>query len=137
MMENNSVEFKRKRSLGVTIFGWYFIVSGVSYFIILPILIFSKIPTEKLLFIFHETDTGPYGSLFSIGMIFLGNGLLDLQEVARKLTIWFCGFGIFLAIIGFLIDAKKFNPANNIASLIVIVSAFYFFTRQKVKEQFK
>lgn len=137
MSENNSVELQRRRSLGITIFGWYFIVNGVSYFLILLILIFSKMPVEKMLFIVNEMSPGPSQPLIAIGMIFLGNGLLDLREWARKLTLWFSGFAIFATIISFLLDAKKFNHSYVIFSLIVIVAAFYFFTRQKVKEQFK
>jgi hypothetical protein len=137
MAGNNPLESQRKRPLGVTICGWYLIVDGVSYFLVLLILLASKMPTEKMLFIFNSMSPSLYDPLIAVGMIFLGKGLLNLREWARKVIVWLSGFTILLAFIGFLFGVEEVGLVGAIFSLIIAFIIFNYFVSQKVKEQFK
>lgn len=125
-MESN----RNKRSLGVTIFGWFFILSslaGVSQ--VLPVLNKTGIPAVNSFFILVEF-------VFNSACFFIGLGILALDNNFRKSAIY---YAILLFILS-MVEALVFPSDQMIAQVIVkifgIVIIFIFFTRPKVREQF-
>ena len=119
---------EKRRSVGVTVFGWLYIVLGV-----FGVLAFFQ---RNSLIVF----SAPLSLLSGIG-------LLKLKEWARILTIILTIVGVlFRAIIylrSILLDAMPLNEALifiiewNFLTWIIAIIIIYFFTRPKVKEQFR
>ena len=136
---------EKKRSVGVTLFGNLYIISGIIVLILSVInisLLFSpdKLEVMKSQFEakFSPLSFNPWFFVVSIIMVAvsifclaIGNGLLKLKETARKWVIYLSTFGIIYGLIECFI--KGFRAWNFIIPAIII----YFFTRPKVREQFK
>ncbi len=131
---------ENKRSKGVTFWAWWFIING-----------FWKL--SATLFRINESGLGltTYVSIGSIILLILGINILRLKEWSRKWIIYFSIFAPFEAL--FLLPKSKFvatlrmsKPGTKVDGYIFFVIFFtticsliviYFFTRPKVKEQFK
>ena len=120
---------EKKRSKGVTIFGWLNIVVGA--FGILAFLL--RMPGGIML-----------GAPL---LLVIGVGLLKLKEWARILEIILTFGGVLFRIVIYLISILRYAiPLNrawiffikgNILGWITAGIIIYFFTHPKVKEQFK
>lgn len=140
----------KKRSKGVTIFGWAEIIIGITG---LVILVLSLIPRTR--------PSGPdtvvlpaYMPLLAVCLsvipfLFVGTFTLKLSPVARRINI--IGSPILsLIVMVFLRTIIAYSPyslnyyQNLIFArimwgifLLMLLGTIYFFTRPKVKEQFK
>ncbi len=126
---------EKKRSVGVTVVGVLFIIFPVSNIFLAGILGYYYTPLQYL-----------FRGFFVLYPVITGIGILLLKEWARKLAIIFAILTTILAI--FVCLAKSFiNPEiffknvydliANISMIIIGSLLLYFFTRPKVKEQFK
>lgn len=115
-----------KRSIGVTLFGWFYIINGLAEFIEI-IWHFIK-PLDK-----SVEELNVYGPIIGILFISIGIGLLKLKEWARIAMLILASIAIVVS--PFLILSK---PTNNVI-VILLFSCFilFFFTRPKLKEQFR
>jgi len=124
---------QERRPTGITILGLYFIVDAILSFIIIVVYLFSDTPHGQHP-IFKNFSYGIGSPLVWVGMFFLGKGLLDLKEWARKVTVWISAIicvPLILIIIFFIVNIQNF------VHLIAVFFAWYYLTRPKVKGQFK
>ncbi|MCK5708595.1 MAG: hypothetical protein KAI43_13185, partial [Candidatus Aureabacteria bacterium] len=147
---NNQFEKKRtiettapsaRRSVGVTMLGRLLVIPN-SFFLlailcgptkVLPILLTYSSPQKLIMII---------SLIFVVGGVFAGVQILRLKEFARKLIIFLAILDIPLLIIGSLLyaEVKLFlwgDLFNIILSCLLDLIIICFFTRSKVKEQFK
>lgn len=129
---------ENKRSKGVNFFAQMFIISGV-----LGIFLFI---TNNQIFKNVISSLG-----LSVSYVICGIFLLKLKELARRIAIYlsFFSFIIFSMVLNSTLRHYIENhtyPYNNNINLILIggvpliigpLICIYFFTRPKVKEQFK
>lgn len=133
---------QKKRSKGVTIFGWIFIILGS-----LPLLMIAD---ALVRYKYYDTLVTVHKSFavlilayivgYGILLLILGIGLLKLKELARKAFLIFSCIILVISFIMFIMDIVAGNIGKiigDIFRLAIFVSAFYFFTRPKVKEQFR
>ena len=113
---------KKKRSAGVTIFSVIIIVVSVMFFVLL------------LLYPYGNKFENLFFTAFSTSQLICGISILKLKNWARILFI------CLMIILGFwmmpmLIKDFRTFPAN--LWFIFAAVSIFFFTRSKVKEQFK
>ena len=136
----------KKRSKGVTILGWFLIITSITgilintyTFIARPAFI-AKYSAQLLRF-----DSELIGQITSIigvavsGLKFLlGLNILNLKEMWRRITIYYFLFDIIYM---FLTIFLLINPIKGLGgflgSSIISGLLIYFLTRQKIKEQFE
>lgn len=126
-----------KRSIGVTIFGWFYIISsftGVAQGLqVLSLLVLNKteeIPAITLLFLLVEFA-------FNIAIFFIGLGVLGLNDSARKSAICCAIFLFLLAIVECFVFPAGEMTVQTIVKMLGVIIVSIFFTRHKVKMQFK
>ncbi len=115
----------KKRSVGVTVFAYLDIIGGILG--ILALIVGIKIII--------------FGAPL---LIIIGIGLLKLKEWARKFEILLTILGYFFIWVMFfviskdlLISLRYMFQFKQIISLLAVIVTVYFFTRPKVKNQFK
>ena len=116
---------EKKRSKGVTFFGFYCIINGLAFFV-LPIM------NHAYLDLIIE---GPIGLV----IVLIGIGILKLVNWVRIVAIILSIITSVVSLITTVIGAFQ-NPIVAIITLIPVVislSIIYFLTRPKVKEQFR
>jgi len=147
---------EKKRSKGVTIFAWFYI-SG-SFISIYSILILKSKLTSYQETHFILPDSYYYvvqghSIIFAIAGLIIGIGLLKLLKWARLLSIIIIIADFICSIIFYLLYTQPYiisysiktnRPVVifyllfvNIINLLYTGMVIYFFTRPKVKEQFK
>jgi len=123
---------EKKRSVGVTILAWFFLIGFFGGVLTLPRY---KLPHEII-----------YNVVSSIYCLIAGWGLLRLLDWARIFTIIMAIVtGIYNKIYSYIYlrdnpfwaQNKKLLYGLDIFSLLWIAFIIYFLTRPKVKEQFK
>ena len=117
-----------KRHVGVTVFGLLLIIFPISNFL--------------LSVFYYNYALQPLQYLFILFSIITGVGVLLLQELARKAVIVFAGLMILVSLAMFFINPEVIfkNNINLIVNLYMFIFGgllLYFFTRSKVKGQFK
>ncbi|MFH1202168.1 MAG: hypothetical protein V1674_04690 [Candidatus Omnitrophota bacterium] len=149
-MENTSTSLStRKRSKGVTIFGYWQIIEGLLGLLLCAVVIWRiisphtseviKLRFERLIYPWHINIWFFILPVIGISILsfLVGNGLLKLKEWTRK-------WAIYLAILGIVfvfsdLFCRGFRSrliVRAIVNVILNVIVIYFFTRPKVKEQF-
>ncbi len=133
---------ERKRSIGVTIFGWILIFFPVTLYIIPLVHILIKgNPLEIFFYYVWMVFAGsPLYFLTNLGYIIFGIGVLQLKKWAGIYVIYFILFGFL-----YIMIYPRLHPYSTYsyhvlakAYFIIIHSLFiWFFTRPKVNEQFK
>jgi len=122
---------KKKRSVGVTIFSWIFILQGIN-----ALLIRGEFDVFTII-------TGAWALATGIGMLKLLN---PARLSAIVLYIFFTGYALFYTIVLSMRYSISQHPESmiisKVLSLFIVSVAFMivliiFFTRPKVKEQFK
>lgn len=95
----------KKRSIGVTIFGWWYIIAGALGLLNLPIILVIKSMSSGFPYMrsaFMEQFMGPFYILYvlavTIASLIAGIGLLKLKPWARKLVIIICLVGMVYSI---------------------------------------
>jgi len=139
MENNNSAQHLRKRPVGVVVFGIIAIIIG-------SIIFYSIIPLTKFTYPFYLHSL-PY---FIVAILFIlsGVGILKLKNWARILffllmIIWsFFGLQASRYMQVYYLIYRKSHSLGPIIGWVVYfllpsLAAFYYFTRPKVKEQFK
>jgi len=121
-----------KRSIGITILGWFIIISTLLFW---PLFYRLLTPHSYLLI---------YNVLFSLLLIVVGIGILRLQPWARITYLFIvvikvisiCYRGITYIIYG--PGTKRIVGIIDIVSVLAIASfIFWFLNRNSIKEQFK
>jgi len=136
---------EKKRSVGVTVFGIIMIIVGILG--ILSSLVGGSMICSIAGVKPHAIFLG-VGFLFTtIGIMYLigGFGVLSLKPWARNLTLLLSSFNSILIILMLLGTVKVIvkDPIAilycipQILLLFLLIGIIYFFTRPKVKEQFK
>jgi len=157
---------EKKRSIGVTVFGWvlitYFLYNAIftllwSFFIpetprsIEPVATFMRLklahPSMVLMKLWFVGNliTGPF--LF-ISSIIAGIGVLKLKTWSRKFVVFIYSLGIISKLVQICIVLSKDSDVNYFfykeieffsfwLNWVFYIAIIYFFTRPKVKEQFK
>jgi len=92
----------KKRSIGVSIFGWWYVIGGILGILNFPLmLIMRMMPTQGNTF-FMKQFTGNfylfYVLVMTIVSLITGIGILKLKQWARKLIIIICVIGVFYSI---------------------------------------
>lgn len=132
---------QKKRSRGVTIFAWYFMITSVVGFLSNIYLLRNPSSIHTVL----QTDIPSYKgqaeslelvSLISLGLnilvFFIGFNILRLKELWRKITIYYCLFMILYAVV-YLSNLK----INLLAAVIIFyIAIIFYFSRPEVKQQF-
>ena len=133
-----------KRSIGVTLFAIIgFLVSGVQSLVVSILFIYTSINYMKN---GASAVTGEFGAITSqilfiniimffvaIGLIISAIYLFRLKDLARKLFLWLNTILFFLS--NALVVSSRLPRL--LTSLIYCLVFIYFFTRPKVKEQFR
>ena len=137
---------KKKRSIGVTIFGWYFIVSSsLGSLRFLNLLLNQNY--FKLINSYTTLSPDKY-KLYLLSMlvlqiltIIIGINILALKEIWRKTTLFLTSF-LFIYGVLFILLGQKNNNSTLLGMQILFLSIktiiiLFFFTRPKVKSQFE
>ena len=129
---------RKRRSFSVTIGGFLLIMFPfISYVKILRMFLIKSWPLISFpKYIIQIYISNPLIPLIQLIGIICGIGVLQLKEWARKLTICFASCGIIISLLAF-----KFTTSDPLAIYIYSIILFglfiWFFTRSKIKEQFK
>jgi hypothetical protein len=135
------------RSKGVTILGWYFIISSAFGILFNSYFLFTK-PAQVVLDMWAKTYTispetlikwvSLSGVIRSIILLFIGINILKLKEFWRKMTLYYC-IVIFLEIISTFFYSRNIiiTFVGHIFTIAINSLIIYFIARPKVKEQFK
>ena len=143
---------KKKRSIGVTIFGRIFVAIGVTFgllgILILSLSIFLSVTGEIRLDVLQANIQGfvffgviPSGVYISIGM-----GILNLKSWIRKTLVPFLVIVLIATpfpVVCFMVVIQKQILLLNLIFYsglfycLFILASLIFFIRPKVKEQFK
>jgi hypothetical protein len=125
-----------KRSKGVTFCCWFFIISSALGFLTFVDVKFVQQEIKSF-----GVGYSLYIFLSCVAYLICGIYLLKLRETARKAVIILGLLSIISIPLYLEPTSKLFNTDNYVfvAALLIIPEAMfiYFFTRQKVKEQFK
>ncbi len=131
----------RKPSKGVIFWAWWFIISAISSlakFFIKPQTVFFPSFSGTPFFIWRCIAVL---MTIALAVIFLTCGilLLRLREDARKGTIFACCAYFFPLFFAIYWERQHLNKIYGMAILPAILPliSIYFFTRPRVKEQFK
>ncbi|GEM_PF-6827480 len=131
----------KERSLGITLFGILLVYSPLQS--LLLDLIISKFSFSSKEFFIHWQIH--YSEAFPIALVLLfvllGMEILRLKEWAQKCVVWFSIIELFIAIgclSHFLPSGNEQTPLWSVVWVLGKPSLFiWFFTRPKVKKQFK
>lgn len=130
---------EKKRSVGVMVVGS--ILTGISLlFLIMAFITFVISPRDRSVIV--ASVLNPVGFILILQLI-AGIGILCLKQWARRLVMWVAGSDIILGVLFLvLFTAGAGEPSFGLVLLIMLLLSFgsfltYFFTRSKVKEQFK
>jgi len=140
---------EKKRSKGVTIFGWYFIITSITGLLFNLRSLFSQQPNNLDTLSKFAKLSAMAPSLARIGSIvalflsplvfFIGFNILRLKVAWLKVTIYYSCFSLIYYLIFYLLLFK--NPIDAAPGLfsgcILFAIIIFFFSRPKVKEQFK
>jgi hypothetical protein len=92
----------KKRSIGVSIFGWWYIVSGIVGILNFPFMLMMRAMPMQGSPVFMKQVTGNfylgYVLLYTIASLITGVGILKLKSWARKLLIILCVIGVLYGI---------------------------------------
>jgi len=128
----------KKRSVGVTVFGILLILCPLFYYLQgVIIFLIKSIPLTSLpSHIIRAYRSNPFVPLLQLAFIICGIGVLQLKEWARNLIVSILAIGLLFSILFFVVLAS--SPLIKKLSNIIFDGLFlWFFTRPKVKEQFK
>ncbi|MGD9015061.1 MAG: hypothetical protein PVI33_03450 [Candidatus Omnitrophota bacterium] len=143
---------KKKRSKGVAIFAWLHRILGILGLILIAATIRMLLSPNTLRVIryrfenrFYPLSFSPWFfvliaviGVFSVLYLMIGSGLLKLKEWSRKWAIYLSVFGIFFNLIySVKCFSRDLRPTGWIGNFILAFIIIYFFTRPKVKEQFR
>lgn len=142
-MESMVTEIKRSR--GVTVFGWLFMILGILG-CIGNVFFYFNTPKELLdkylasfknssMIIFQATTI--FSFLSAVVSFFIGFNILKLKELWRKIALYQAYAVIAEWLILALILAKDMVQVLIGGLPIFVFIQLFFFTREKVKEQFK
>ena len=120
----------KKRSIGVTVFACLFIIRAVIILLLLAVLDMESKSVSFLQLSFLPVI------ILSIMFILVGKDLLRLKELSRKWAINLSIFAILMMVVSY-IHSKSINALEIIQLFILSPLTIFFFTRPKVKEQFK
>lgn len=132
----------KKRSKGVTAFAWFELILGVigilNFSILIILYVAGKYPMERVAYgISNNIEELIFGTL----LIIAGILTLKLRPKGRTLSILvFPIIAIFDIWINIVYRCKDFSLADLggiVIGLFIASLPFYFFTRPKIKEQFK
>ena len=88
----------RKRSIGVSIFGWWYVISGIIGILNFPFMLMLRAMPMQGSLVFMKQITGNfylgYVLLYTITSLIAGVGILKLKSWARKLAIILCVIGV-------------------------------------------
>jgi len=124
---------EKKRSIGVTIFGYLTLICAVWWISNIIRIIVTQGEVESY-------ESMPFYLIGAIINIALSVGILKLKNWARLIFLWLFGIGSIGMFLGGL-----WMGGDNLLLVILSSSIFllpgalfiYFFTRPKVREQFK
>lgn len=95
----------KKRSIGVSIFGWWYLIAGAIGFLSFPMLLIMRVASTFLPqkdTVFMKQFTGNFYLLYALVMsivtLIAGIGLLKLKPWARKLIIIICIAGMIYSV---------------------------------------
>jgi len=135
----------RKRTVGVTIFGIIFIISGL-YSILLPLIMYEKLKpissmvsiVEGLSFIkYFPLIISPFTLIEGLFCIIMGIGMFRLRFWAWYLVIANQIIGILsLPNTGFIFGWQAYDPLKIATHIGLIAFILWFFMRPKIREQF-
>jgi len=131
---------EKKRSVGVTIFGWLGIIAGsLATILLLSVFIWDHIVGGGLVGGLYLMATGILFLLF-FPFLFLGIGLLKLKPLARIISVIDISLILLLVWAGtgysIFYGAEFLGPLAVLISLL-LVPLIIFLTHPKVMEQFK
>ena len=140
---------EKKRSVGVKIFGWVYIILFASFLwgaVLLPIFIGrGEIPSTELFL------SALIGLLSISPLLLIGIGLLRFKNIARQISlvisfiIFIISFGYNILGIPVLLSGKSVSFTEGDIGLLIellllsigSIFAIFYFMRPKIKEQFK
>ena len=132
---------EKKRSKGVTFWGWFFIVIGVMNLYINTWVLIAK--PSVILNTYAQTYILPselfwkiscsIALAFGIWSLLIGINILKLIEKWRKIVLYYC----FASFIHSIFDILITRDIKLLSNPILMCLILFFFTRPAVKEQFK
>jgi hypothetical protein len=125
---------EKKRSPGVTISGIVFIIWPIFYLV--RIAMASLNLTNCLFFSFLPNISNPIFLLQKLLFILCGIGILRLAKWGRILVLCISSFGIVVWVAAIIVKSPL-SLMNKLLHVIIYVFLCWFFTRPKIKEQFK
>jgi hypothetical protein len=125
---------QKKRSKGVTLIG-IILIAWPLLFLLKVLLVSANLNHIYFVSILPDIQR-PVFALQKVLYIICGLGILRLMKWSRVLVICISGFGIIMWIAAVIF---KTPPAllNKLMHILVYLVFCWFFTREKVKEQFK
>ncbi len=138
---------EKKRSIGVTLFGWVIIMASAFHFVTAVISTIQGISSKieeipSRILIPHIAFNLLLHMFLGVFLIILGLNILRLKSWARKTIICMSGIalisGVLAIIIPLLVSRRTILPSDVALIPMIIISGFplFFFTRSKIKEQF-
>lgn len=123
----------KKRSIGVALLGWYFVITGIADFFfqahLLKKTLASDIFSWAILF---------FGFVLSAFNFFIGVNILHWKELWRKLALGYCLF-VALSSVAFVYLSKHISKTGLVGvavTCVLYVFFFYYLKRPGVREQF-
>lgn len=132
-----------KLKLGITIFGWLFILSSIisSVFIIAGYFAYNEMEVTQKVSFNMFIGLMFIQSLYVALLLILGIAVLKLKPWAPLMAIIIAALFLVLDVPVVLINIYLKSPLKNvfrgIFPILVSIATIYFFTRPKVKAQFK
>lgn len=129
-----------KKMIGIAIFGWFIIAIGIAIFVLPVVNGLSRLKRVA------GSDFAIFGlfifPLFiSAFLIFSGRRILNLRKGAWKEAVFFNLLGLLIFIlpsfISLSVGLQISFDSGVIAGVLFCLGWIYYFTRPKVKEQFK
>lgn len=114
-MVDGSIKKQKKRTVGVTALGWYFILQG-------------------WIALGYYSDIGIFALIFVALFVCIGIGILKLLRAAYIGALLLSGYILFFSLINFF--SNPFASGYPIAGIIIGAILIFFLTRKGVREQF-
>jgi hypothetical protein len=137
---------EKKRSAGVTVVAIIMLVKSSAYIIGNLLLLCTSFMPEslkahmlsKITITEMQIMERSIKLLIDYGILFvLGIGVLRLSNLMRKITIWYSVISLISVLLAIILFKKSYGVPQ--FAIYILLNSFlvYFFTRSKVKEQFK
>ena len=137
---------QKKRSVGVTMVALIMLIISIFYITGNSFLLTVCFMPEDVKALFLSEVQTPEKQIFQRSMkllieylilFVLGIGVLKLNNLMRKITIFYSAFGLVALVLAVILFKKAYSIPQTIIYILFNSFLIFFFTRTKVKEMFQ